>query len=69
MPRKGTKLSDEAQKKQSEAIKAWHKENTVVLNIRVRKEVAEDYRALARSRGLPLATLIKQLLEAELEKK
>lgn len=69
MPRKGTKLSDEAQKKQNEAIKAWHKENTVVLNIRVRKEVAEDYKALARSRGLPLATLIKQLLEAELEKK
>lgn len=68
MPRKGTKLSDEAQRKQTEAIAAWHKANTVVIDIRVQKERADAYKALAKSRGLPMATLIKQLLDAELEK-
>ena len=68
MPRKGTKLSDEAQKKQNEATAAWHKANTVVIDIRVKREKADAYKALAQSRGLPMATLIKQLLDQELQR-
>lgn len=67
MPRKGAKLSDEAQARQNEAIRAWHRENTVVLNIRVQREKAAAYKELAKKRGVPMATLIKKLLDQELE--
>lgn len=67
MPRKGTKLSEDAQARQKEAVKNWHKTNTVVIDIRVQREKAAAYKELAKKRGLPMATLIKELLDRELK--
>ena len=67
MPRKGVKMSDAAIAKQNEAIKAWHKEHTVQLCFRFRKEKAAAYKELAEKRGQSLSSLIQELLDNLLE--
>ena len=68
MPRKGTKLSEEAAQRQREAIRAWHKENTVAITFRVRKEKQPLYKELAARRGVSLSKVIQDYLDAECEK-
>ena len=68
MPRKGAKLSKEAQAKQTEAIRAWHKENTVAITFRVRKEKQPRYKELAARRGMSLSGMIQAYLDGECEK-
>lgn len=58
-------LSPEAKKRQLEAIKRWHAENTVKIVFRVRKEKRELYKALAARRGVSLSKLIQDYLDAE----
>lgn len=64
MPRKGVKLSPEAAARQAEAIRNWQKENTSIINIRVRKEKHEVYRQMAQRIGKPLATIIREYLDS-----
>ena len=66
MPRKGTVLSDAAAANQKEAIKRWHKENTVVISLRVGKEKAEEYRAYARSQNRSMTSLFCQFYEEKM---
>lgn len=68
MPRKGVKLSETAKKKNVAAIRAWQKEHTESLAIRVRKEKAAAYRELAQRRGQSLSSIIWKHLDAECEK-
>lgn len=68
MPRKGTKLSEDAYRKNVAASAAWHKKNTEALSIRVRREKAEAYRELASRRGQSLSSIVWQYLDAECEK-
>ena len=68
MPRKGTNLSEDAEAKQREAIKAWHRENTVAITFRVRKEKQPRYKALAARRGVSLSGMIQAYLDGECEK-
>lgn len=68
MPRKGAKLSAEAQARQLEAIKAWHKEHTVAVSFRIRKEKHPLYKELAARRGVSLSGMIQAYLDAECEK-
>ncbi len=70
MPRKGTKLSPDAQARQNAAVDAWHRENTEVIkfSVRVRKGCGEAYRELAQRRGVSLTALIRDYLNAECEK-
>lgn len=68
MPRKGAKLSDEAQARNTQAIARWHRENTEALSVRVRREQADAYRQLAKARGQSLTAIIRDYLEAECEK-
>lgn len=67
MPRKGTKLSPEAQARQNAATEAWHRENTEVLKftIRVRAGCAGAYKQLAAARGTSLAGIIKSYLDEQ----
>lgn len=68
MPRKGVKLSDEAKSKNAEATARWHKANTEALSVRVRREQANAYRQLARTRGQSLTSIIRDYLEGECKK-
>ena len=68
MPRKGVKMSEAAKKKNAAAIRAWQKEHTEALSIRVRKEKAAAYRKLAQCRGQSLSSIIWTYLDAECEK-
>ena len=68
MPRKGTVLSPEAAQRQKDAIRAWQKENTTALSIRVRNENAEKYLELLRRRGCSLSGMVIAFLDAECEK-
>lgn len=68
MPRKGTKLTENAAARQREAIKAWHAEHTVAISFRVRKEKQPIYRQLAELRGESLSGMIQTYLDAECEK-
>lgn len=68
MPRKGVKMSDEAKKKNAEAIRRWQKDHTEALSIRVRKEKADAYRELAHRRGQSLSSIIWQHLDSECRK-
>lgn len=70
MPRKGTKLSPDAQTRQNAAVDAWHKENTEVIkfSIRVRKDCAGAYKELAQRRGVSLTALIRDYLNSECSK-
>ena len=68
MPRKGVKMSDAAKKKNAAAIRAWQKEHTESIGIRVRKEKAAAYRELARRRGQSLSSLIWSHLDEECSK-
>lgn len=70
MPRRGSKLSPEAKKKNTAATAAWHAENTEILkfSIRVRKGRAGAYRELAARRGQSLTGIIREYLDAQCEK-
>lgn len=68
MPRKGAKLSEDAQVRNAQAIARWHRENTEALSVRVRREQADAYRQLAKARGQSLTAIIRDYLEAECEK-
>lgn len=68
MPRKGTKLSDEAKVKNAAATAKWHRENTEALSVRVRREQADAYRQLAKARGQSLTAIIRDYLEEECRK-
>ena len=70
MPRKGAKLSPEAQARQNAATEAWHRENTEVLkfSIRVRSGCSGAYKQLAAVRGTSLARIIKDYLDGECRK-
>ena len=70
MPRKGTKLSPDAQARQDAAVDAWHKENTEILkfSVRVRKGCGAAYKELAKRRGCSLTALIRDYLNGECEK-
>lgn len=68
MPRKGTKLSDEAKAKNAAATAKWHRENTEALSVRVRREQADAYRQLAKARGQSLTAIIRDYLEEECRK-
>ena len=60
-----TQLSEDAAKRQREAIKAWHAENTTKIIFRVRKEKHPRYKELAARRGKSLSGLIQEYLDAE----
>lgn len=70
MPRKGTKLTPDAQARQDAAIAAWHRENTEVIkfSVRVRKGCGAAYKELAKRRGVSLTSLIRDYLNSECEK-
>ena len=61
-------MSEAAQAKNREAIKAWHKEHTVAITFRVRKEKQPLYKELAARRGNSLSGMIQAYLDAESEK-
>lgn len=67
MPKKGTKLSEEAQARQKAATDAWHKENTEVIkfSIRVRSGCGGAYKELAARRGVSLTSLIRDYLNEQ----
>ena len=67
MPRKGTKLSPEAQARQKASTEAWHRENTEVLkfSIRVRSGCSGAYKQLAAARGTSLTRIIKDYLDEQ----
>ena len=60
-----TQLSEDAAKRQREAIKAWHAENTTKIIFRVRKEKHPRYKELAARRGKSLSGLIQEYLDSE----
>ena len=67
MPRKGSKLSPEAQERQKAATEAWHRENTEVLkfSIRVKSGCSGAYKQLAAARGTSLTRIIKDYLDEQ----
>lgn len=65
MPRKGTVLSDYAAARNRQAIKAWHKEHTVAISFRVRKEKQPLYKQLAELRGESLSGIIQGYLDEQ----
>lgn len=67
MPRKGAKLSPEAQQKQREAISRWKMEHMASVTVTVRRERAELYKALAAKRGTTLRAMIVGYLDGELQ--
>ena len=68
MPRKGTKLSPDAAKKQSAAIAAWHEEKIENLSIGLRKGKREAYKKLAAARGTSVSKMIQTYMDSEYEK-
>ncbi len=68
MPRKGTKLTAEAEANNARAIARWKKENVDNLSIGVRKGKREAYRELAQRRGTSLSELVQRFLDAECER-
>jgi len=70
MPRKGVKMSPEAQARSDAAAAAWHKENTEVLkfSIRVKKGCGAAYKELAARRGKSLTGIIRDYLNSECAK-
>lgn len=67
MPRKGAKLSPEAQKKQREAIARWKSEHMASVTVTVRKERAAAYREMAARRGTTLRAIILEHLDKLVE--
>ena len=61
-------LSEAAKKRQYEAQRAWHKKNTESIHMNFKKWEAELFKQLARDRGVSLTSLVRSLLEKELEK-
>lgn len=51
-----------------ENIMKWQKENISRVVINLKKEEKEVWTAYAESRGIPLATLLRNLMEAEMNK-
>lgn len=70
MPRKGTKLSPEAQIKQTAATQAWHQEYTEVIKFSVRlpKGRGSAYRELAAATGRSLTSIVKEHLDEDCRK-
>lgn len=70
MPRKGAKLSPDAQARQNAATAAWHKENTEIIkfSVRVKKGRSLAYRELAKKRGESLTGIVKAYLDGECQK-
>ena len=70
MPRKGTKLSPEAQANQAAATAAWHRENTEIIKFSVRlpKGRGSAYRELAAATGRSLTSIVKDHLDEECRK-
>lgn len=61
-------LSEAAKARQAEAQKVWHRANLERFHIGFRKGELEKYRRLAASRGVSLASIVKDLLKKELIK-
>lgn len=70
MPRKGTKLSPEAQANQAAATAAWHRENTEVIKFSVRlpKGRGSAYRELAAATGRSLTSIVREHLDEDCRK-
>lgn len=68
MPRKGTVLSPEAQKKQNESIVRWKLEHTENLSVSLRKGKRDAYKRLATGRGTSVAAMIQSYMDAECAK-
>ena len=68
MPRKGTVLSPEAQKKQNAAVTAWKLEHTENLSVCLRKGKRDAYKRLAAARGTSVSGMIQAYMDAEYRK-
>ena len=68
MPRKGTKLSSEADAKNKEAIRRWKLENIENLSVGLRKGKRDAYKRLAEARGTSVSNMIQSYMDAEYEK-
>ena len=68
MPRKGTKLSPEAAKRQAESIAAYHAEHYINLSLSIRKEKREAYKRLAAARGESVSGMIQKYMDREYRK-
>lgn len=51
-----------------ESIMKWQKDNVSRVVINLKKDEKDAWNAYAESRGIPLATLIRQLMQAEMNK-
>ena len=65
MPRKGTKLSPEAAKRQAESIAAYHAEHYANLSLHLLKKKREAYKRLADARGESVSGMIQRYMDAE----
>ena len=51
-----------------ENIMKWQRENTSRVTIALKNEEKELWNSYAKSKGIPLGTLIRQLMDAEMNK-
>ena len=47
-------------------IMKWQKENIVKVSVGMSREEREEWQAYAKSKGVPLATLIRELMQKEM---
>lgn len=68
MPRKGAKLSPEAQARQDAASARWKLQHYENLSVPLRKGKRAAYKELAHVRGVSLSALIQTYLDGECER-
>ena len=68
MPRKGTRLSPEAEKRNADAIAAYHAQHYENLSITMRKGKRDAWKRLAEARGESVSGMIQRYMDSEYEK-